>query len=933
MSENQDMSFLQRKRRNEDSEYTKTDSDRERKIAIFRKNSILVLYVKKLYDLFYIIERLNTPYYYHSGEKLYFNYDKNIHFFWSKKENKILYESEINYSISYDTFFAFHQKAKPAEVKFYSDFCFFYFLFSDNKKEPFVNNLDPDVIDRLKDTRYLDDFKIVKFFGPQKNGKSTIVYFYFGMRRYIPLNEMFYIEDINNTEGFDEKDPKYYKESINDTSNKQIDICDELSNEIPNELNNKNEENGDQKINKYFISIDYNDSFKREEGLNANSQIPILSNENFEDLNVFSQTKKMDNKYNEDKLKEYNNKIFEKEFYFTLNDTIGFFRSCYLNHKFLQSKYSKIMKMASLQTEFSGLFKSYKVYKFFINKFNDFYDESKNIIDIAEFIIIFMEKYKKQNIRYFIVLDGITKDLIEQLKKFENIVRNANNCFLVEIYENEGVNEKFENEVINGYNEKDELIIYCENYCEYNGNYFNLTKEELNFLSNNFNKNIYYYKQFINWKNNNNGKDSGLFLNEINKDIQKELLKGFICEEEGKIFYRYILKNALNKKIQEKNIIKKLNLDYFFIKKTKGKLKLKTLPFIEKILENLSTTPLKNIVYQDYFINLDEYVKGGIFEDIIKTEIREIFYNKVSNKSDFQDLEIKRLVDNEIYTFYDKNTIQKILGSKKSFVSLKSKLKLKKFSFKNKVTILYCVQNARHYDLGVLFYDTLFIFQITINKKSISIKELLEFLEIDIYYILFKLEILTDEENLIKKIYVYLVNMDFESIFSNNNNSKEIQSYITKNKEKNERMKKELKDEKIQIIYSAKNCEIFDSNNIKIDCFPTKKDINLYIDPTAKSFGYLLGYENKKNQILGILKNSISLPNYIRKENITYHSLFYPGIHLPENAILYVECSSLGVSFFKINNKFYGKDLKEISNQYNIDEKIFKPKIILIFRY
>ena len=293
-----------------------------------------------------------------------------------------------------------------------------------------MNNLDADVIDKLKDTRYLDDFKIVKFFGPQKNGKSTIVYYYFGMRRYIPLNEMFYIEDINNTEEFDEKDPKYYKKSINDTSNNQIDICDELSKEIPNELNNNNEENEEQKNNKYFIRIDYNNSFKRKEGLNANSQIPLLSNENFVDLNVFSITNKMDDKFNENNLKEYNNKIFEKEFYFTINDTIGFFRSCYLNNKYLQSKYPEDIKMDSLQMEFSGLFKSYKVYKFFINKFNDFYNESKSIIDIAEFIIIFMEKYKKKNIRYFIVLDSITKDLIEQLKKLENNVRNTSNCFL-----------------------------------------------------------------------------------------------------------------------------------------------------------------------------------------------------------------------------------------------------------------------------------------------------------------------------------------------------------------------------------------------------------------------------------------------------------------------------------------------------------------------
>ena len=109
MTENQDKSFLHRKRKNGPYQYTKNDFYMERKIAIFRKSSILVLYVKKIYDLFYIIERLNMPYYYYSGEKLYFNYDKDINFFWSKKENKIIYESNINYSISYDTFFAFHQ--------------------------------------------------------------------------------------------------------------------------------------------------------------------------------------------------------------------------------------------------------------------------------------------------------------------------------------------------------------------------------------------------------------------------------------------------------------------------------------------------------------------------------------------------------------------------------------------------------------------------------------------------------------------------------------------------------------------------------------------------------------------------------------------------------------------------------------------------------
>ena len=40
------------------------------------------------------------PYYFYSGEKLYFNYDRNLNLFWSKKENRILYESDTTYQIA-----------------------------------------------------------------------------------------------------------------------------------------------------------------------------------------------------------------------------------------------------------------------------------------------------------------------------------------------------------------------------------------------------------------------------------------------------------------------------------------------------------------------------------------------------------------------------------------------------------------------------------------------------------------------------------------------------------------------------------------------------------------------------------------------------------------------------------------------------------------
>ena len=197
-----------KKRKNESIQKEARDSDKERKIAIFRKDSIIVIYVKKVYDLFYILESLNMPYYFNSGKKLYFNYDSNLYLFWSKKENKILYESDTTYKISYDSFLVIHENILPKNIHIYKDFCYPYYYFSENAKEPFVQNLSEEVIDKLKYIRNFDDYKIVRFFGPKKNGKSTIVYYFFGMRKYIPINEMFYIEDINNTKKFNPKDPK-----------------------------------------------------------------------------------------------------------------------------------------------------------------------------------------------------------------------------------------------------------------------------------------------------------------------------------------------------------------------------------------------------------------------------------------------------------------------------------------------------------------------------------------------------------------------------------------------------------------------------------------------------------------------------------------------------------------------------------------------------
>ena len=929
MKDKKEKLFLHKKKKNESIEYEDKELDRERKIAIFRNNSLLIIDIKNISDLFFIVENLNMPYFYSNREKLYFHFDKNLDYFWSKKENKILYESKTEYIISSDTFSAFHENHKPENMKYYSDFCFPYYYFSDEEKEQFVNNLDKEVINKLKDTRYFDDFKIIKFYRTKKNGKSTIVYYYFGMRRYIPLNEMNYIDDINNMNEFDKKDPKYIKEYIHESGNNKNDILDEILNETLLEIKSEKEKN-----NKYFIKKIYNKNFKRIEDLEADSENPLFNDEDIEELNIFSKKNKIDSNHDEEEeIKKYSLKIFQKEFYFTENDTIGFFRSCYLNQAFLKGKKSEDLKITTLQLEFSGLFKSYRVYKFFINKFNDFYDSTKDIIDISEFIIKFMNKYKTNKRRYFIILDGITKDLFEKLTNLEKIGREANKCFIIEIFDNEGINEKIEKEVIDGKNKDDELIIYNENYSEFSDN-FNLSEEEKKFLFDNFKKNLYYYKRYMKWKNEKKFQNRETFLEEINKEIQSELLKGFTCPEEGQIFYRYIFMDVLNKKIMNKNILKKLNFNHFFIakEKEKDKLKLRALPFIEKIIKNLAASDLRTIIKEDYFISLDEYIKGGIFEDIIKKEIKKIFYNRATNKKDFQELDIKRLVDNKIYSFYNKGIIKKILNQKKSFMSLKAKLKTQNFRLKNKITVLYCVQNAKHYDLGVLFYNTLLVFQITINKSNINIDELLNFLELDLWYTRNKLEFLTDEENLIEKIYVYFINMDFESIYQQND-TKEIKSYISKNKIKNEKMKNALKNTNIQIIYCSKNCELLDCNSNKIICLPTENDIDIYPDVQNSSLVYKMDQNIKKNKILDLMKHSINLPEYIKKDSIEFFSFFYPKINMPPNFILYIEISDLEISIFKINKNYYDLDFNKLSLNIDVEKPTSNPRLIMIYSY
>ena len=922
--------FLSKKRKSEsDSEYENKDSDRERLIAIYRENSRVLINVKKIKDFFYIIKMLDMPYFYKLKEKIYFNYDKNIKSFWTNQENKILYESKTKMIISKDAFYASHENHKPEKIKYYSDFCFPYYYFSSNKEEIFFNNMNTKVINKLKNTRQFDDYKIIKLFGPKKSGKSTIIYYYFGMRRYIPLNEMYYVEDIDNMDNFNSNDPKYIKNK-DFIKKSQMDLIDVISREKNKKLNNLSEADENKRN---FISTLYDENIKREEYLEANAEIPFLEKEPYKELNTFDD-KDIELKKNE---RKYKKKIFKKEFYFTVNDTIGYFRSCYLNNTFFENdKYSKEEKIATLHFEFSALFKSYRVFKFFINKFNDNEANFKNIIDIGIFIVNFMKKYNKENIRYFIIFDEINNKQIKQLKDFELLSQDDNNCFIIEIYNNDEINDIFEKEVMKSEKKDDEKILYLKNYCEFKNEYYkslNISNEDKEFLSQNFDNNLYYIKEFLKFKEENINNSKEMFLEKIMDDTKKDLLKNFSCKDEGKIFYRYILNKVLDNKIINKNIIRTINLDYFFIKKNEEKEKyiLEALPFVKKTLSSMVLGPLKNIINEDYFFNLDEYIKGGIFESIIVEELKKLFLNNAKNQNDFQEINVKRLLDNEIYSIYDENIIVKILKSKKSFLDLKSKLSSLKFKFKDKITILRCVQNEKHYDLGIIFYNILFVFQITINKDIESLNELNQFLNIDINYIINKLEQLTNEKDIIKNVYAYLVNIDMDSIYTGIRN-KEIDNYIKRNKRNNIKMQEKMKDKKIKIIYLSKNFEFFNSNFDKIIKFPMLNDQELYSITQINHYNELIRLAFKEEKINSLLKKSEKLPKFIPKGNIRFYSMHYPNLKIPENYILYIEFPSLKKELLKIQNQLYDIHLNKIKGKFSLKNNS-DERVIFIYTY
>ena len=912
--------FLEKKRDNDLEEEENRLFDRERIIALYSEDKRIIFKVKSFENFFRVIEILNLPYFYCQKGKVFFSYDKNIQYFWKNKKNKIIYESQNTLIFNKESFFGFHKNIKPnkIELNFYIDFCSPYYYFTEDENEKFFNTLNEDIINELKETRHFDEKKIIRLFGPKKNGKSSLIYYYFGTRHYIPLREMKDTDNLNNDD----------EEEINIKTNKNINLTedDDKSNKSDNDDINLCD-------SKYFISQKYDNNLIKQ-SLESDDNIPLLDETMSESLTYINANESI-LKLIKKKAKAHTKLIFlEKEFKITENDSLGFLRSCYLNNDFYNSKkFTDEGKMKTLNYEFEGLFKSYRVYKLFITQFNDFFAGSVDIIQIGEFILNFMRKYNRNNNRYYIVLDSISYDLLDELKCFENKARSDKNCFIIELFKNENIQNLFYDNILEQKNESDELALYLSSYSNLNL-VDDINNDDKTFLISYFGQNLFYYQKYKKWKTENNNRDNKDFLTEIIKETEKELLKDFTNEEEGKAFFRFIALNVLYKNNIEIKIIKKLNLDYFFIEKRKNKYKLTTLPFIKLILENYCHSPINSILHTEFFLKSDEYIRGGIIEDISKQEIKKIFKNNLKNNNDYQEVDLHRLLDNEIFSFYDEKTITKILDKKNSFQEIKKKYKEQNLKLKDKVTVFNLYQNAKHYDMGILYYGVLFLIQSTINKNLGKIEELIEFNSININYIVNKIMNLTGEKNIITNVYCYFVIVNMELIYECNI-SPVIQEIISKNNKNNASMIKSINNSKFGILYLGKDGKIYNNNNelitnIKI---PDNK-YELYTVFSKDIDEFNKNFNKKKDKIMSDLKNAKNLPNFIEKNKIDFYSQYYPKMEKQNKIIYYYEYPKYNESFFEIKNKYYDQNFNKISdrNLFIIEHKSDR-KIIMLFNY
>ena len=788
-----------------------------RKIIVLKNKEKIILKTDNIKDFQSFVLCFNCLFYIMNGVKHYLIENDSIEEFFLNSDFHILYDSENPNNIPEKAFNSIHNFPKRKNIKTTKDFCFFpEYIFSSKKHKYYYTSLwSPTRIlkcYRLSDKNYpfmraefskCSNSKITKFYGPKGTGKSTFVYVFFAITSKIEINLRKIDESILSQKDIRIKDLKLKPKSK--ISIKKYTKIFEPIYEVNENIKDNDEDDEDNKSNE-----------SKENILNKyNKALNLIEEEEEENNNKLNEKELLENIHY---VKEFKSGKNNEDYYFLSSIYIDLDKE---RNPILSENNKKYFELELMQ-----LFKKFKFYQYLLIYLNG--DKKQNIFDRIKQIIQFMIDLKI-NRNYFIILDHISEKEQESIIDIEKFAEKDPRCFILELPLIITTQEKLNllndlhinsNERLESFDTKDKVTYIKRNKkygIIYSTNYYSpefLDDEEDKVFEENFGKNIYFYCL---WKFSENRIKINDFIQQISEQISQIFKENYNNDENELVFnIRTILDIIDNKKeISNIDFLSKLPLEYFILINNNNKYLLEySFPIIGKIIQNLNVSSSLELLKSRNFISyFDNFIKGGIMENVFIEKIEDIYNKKM--KSKLEVININRLLDNKIRDYFSYEEEKRILNKNNNFIQI---YQMKQNILKNKNIILKQLQNAKHYDFGIKIFNKknqYILGQISYHKSNEDFKEFVNSLFIDINYIINKVTYLCNEDTTqINGIYLYFILMDLESYIYNIPNLTEKEMKIIKeNKCNNSALIKKLISFNIDFLFLDCQGNIKQNNN------------------------------------------------------------------------------------------------------------------------
>ena len=446
--------------------------------------------------------------------------------------------------------------------------------------------------------------------------------------------------------------------------------------------------------------------------------------------------------------------------YYRLGQLFRFIPFIYWDLNLLYNQKSIENYFQIIQQSVASLFRSYDELKnFWIKIQNDVFKNFHNEWTLLDIIIdTFSSIYKVKKRGYhpiiFITNYSDSKDVDNKIQNLKKKILEQN-LFKILIRYN-----------LNTQNSNIELINYLENiksdmfFGIYSSNLYPNLKDLKSKYPNIMKKIGYTIENYINLENCNSEDDIKKLVEEKEKFYKRYIEQFYYNDSNKKYFYLNLSTFYIGKSYSItdiRNLLLNIPLDlfnidcYYHLNENKFiKLEYNN-DLVKNLINEICENNIKNIFYSYFFHKSENYVKGGIFEKLIKVlfkngetpfgNFNDIFYlDCFINKIDFN-----KKTKEDIYNFVNKND---------NINKLKNNLKNK--SIKNGNYLFFQLnKNGKDFDMCLSKGNKLCSIQISINKSIEKIKEIMKNIDSKKYFILKKLE----------KIFPELILKEFHILF------------------------------------------------------------------------------------------------------------------------------------------------------------------------